>query len=107
MTPTTVSRAEQAAHIMEHFEFARVAQAMKKLNWTWCDTAPNTPSVDQLKVLARRHLDYLIDNPKMTGSSSGGLYASVDAWGHLYLAFVVADWDACDYCHAKDGNLNY
>ena len=97
---TTVSRRKQIAHIMKNFDFSCMAKTMKKLEWTWGGN--KTPTVAQLKKVAKSLLNRLVKDSEVTSCSTGGLCASVDPWGHINLAFVVTDWDAGEYCSANE-----
>ena len=110
-TQTTVSRAAQIDHIMEHFDFAKVERTMKLLDWTWISTAPYTPDVEALRSMAC----YLLNTVDMEANthegsiklSAGGLRASIDAHGEMNLSFVVTDWDASAFCASKENNHDY
>jgi len=50
---------EQVDNIMDEFEFERVHEIMKAVNWTWLDDG--VPYVSDLRKEARRHLYALRD----------------------------------------------
>lgn len=96
---TKIPLADQIDHIMDHFDFERVAKVMKLMNWTWSDKEP--PSIPEMREEARRLLKSLGD--ECVAVSTGGFYASKDGWGQLGLAFVITDWDASEFCATKEG----
>ncbi len=96
--------------VIANFDFERVQQVMKALNWTWCGSE-EVPTIGELKVSAGDRLSCAIEqvlSAKNTEhhevgwmSNSGGLKAM--AWkkedgtlARIQLEFVVEDWDAED-----------
>ncbi len=98
--PTTVSYADQIADIMERFDFEKVARVMELMEWTWGDTYPHSPTVEQLEAHALDLFDG-VREPN-DGVSSGGLRASADAWNQLALDFVVVSADSSELCSYRD-----
>lgn len=47
--------------IMENFNFDRVAEVMKFLNWRWFDAKNGVPTVDEIKEEVKSRLDELIE----------------------------------------------
>ncbi len=95
--------------VLAHFNFEKVKETMKALNWEWADTG--IPSIQDLKESAEYHMNSAIeqavffDNKEHhnTGwiSSSGGFKAT--AWktkkgklAKVQLEFIVSDWEALD-----------
>ena len=93
--------------VLAHFDFDKVNQTMKALNWTWRDEG--IPTIQQLKESAEYHMNSAIEqvlsekNKESHNvafiSASGGFKAS--AWktkkGKLEivrLEFIVSEWDA-------------
>lgn len=79
--------------ILENFEWEKVYQTMKALDWTWYmkDGKDGIPSIDTIQQQAQRHL---VSTYKTGYScSSGGLYSR---WRDdaLELLFIVESWDA-------------
>ncbi len=78
--------------IMDHFDFAKVARAMKSLGWYWGMGANrHIPDQSELRTEARRILRMAIDAE--CSVSTGGFYASCSAAG-LSLKFILHDWEA-------------
>lgn len=81
---------EKIEQIMSEFDFEKVAKAMASVNWTWWDTAPQTPSVDRLRSTARSLLEGCVRGDEPTHSiSTGGFYARKEN-GELSLDFCMA-----------------
>ncbi len=103
--PTKAPLSEQIEYIMAHFDFARVVDVMKTLNWTWYYTDPATPTIDQCRELARQMLvSTTLEN---SYNHSGGFQAVIDQWGQLQLNFVIEDFGASEYCADYDRNMSY
>ena len=81
--------------IEENFEWNKVYQVMKLLDWTWgLDADASIPSVDMLKSEARRLCYYA--HEEQTNISTGGFYAQAYEDG-ISLSFVLENWGAEDY----------
>jgi hypothetical protein len=89
-----IPRDKQIAYLMEVFDFNRVADVMKILNWTWHSTAPKTPNVTQLREVVLKCLNKVDDETTMHGT--GGFRATIDHHGDLDLAFVIDDHNGCE-----------
>ena len=96
--------------VLAHFDFEKVNEVMKAINWTWAGYK-GVPSIKDLKESAEERLQNVIDqvlSPNNTEhyeigwiSATGGFKAT--AWKHkdntlarIQLEFIVTDWDADD-----------
>ena len=87
----------QIDDIMDSFDFGRVAEVMKALDWRWSSTGNQPPNEYELRSYAR---SLLKSNAKCGGwSSCGGFRATrqdgVDngkPWVRLILAFELESW---------------
>ena len=78
--------------IMDHFDFGKVARAMKLLEWYWgMGASRHIPDQSELRTEARRMLRVAID--RKTSICTGGFYASCSTDG-LCLKFILHDWEA-------------
>jgi hypothetical protein len=78
--------------IMDHFDFAKVARAMKTLGWHWgIGEFRHIPDQSELRTEARRMLRMAID--QKASVNTGGFYASCSSNG-LCLKFILTDWEA-------------
>lgn len=84
---------EQIDEIMDYFDFRRVHETMKALNWTWADTAPDVPEEYQLRQVARQLLRRVSERKFPGLVATGGFVAKREA-GRLSLEFVVSEWTA-------------
>ena len=92
--------------VLAHFDFEKVHNVMKAINWTWA--GEGVPSIKVLKEEAENHLNSAVEqalSPNNTEhhevgwiSASGGFKAT--AWKHkdntlarIQLEFIVTDWD--------------
>ena len=86
---------EQIQEIIEEFDFDKVWNAMRLLNWTWHG---EIPTINQIKQSARRYLNlvcqdfYNSNEQSELFYGSGGLEASCDNYG-MRLKFVLTEWD--------------
>lgn len=95
--------------VLAHFDFERVHETMKALNWKWCDQG--VPSIKELKESAEERMSNAIEqvlDPNNTEhhdigwiSATGGFKAM--AWrkedgslAKVQLEFIVTEWDAED-----------
>ena len=81
--------------IIKNFEWGKVQQAMKALNWTWWNSQ-GIPTIDQLSTAGEKLLHGVVDE-KLQIVSTGGFVATrrvVDKEIFLELYFSVASWDA-------------
>jgi hypothetical protein len=84
------------AEIMEHFDFEKCAKAMRAIGWVWHGNTWS-PTVGELKNLAREHFDRLQANPETLSTYSGGLRLAretCDDMHQLVLEFVLAGWES-------------
>jgi hypothetical protein len=80
--------------ILENFDFDLMHDFMCKTSWTWFDTTPSAPTVDQLKSQAIKMLEELIlDGGRISYIRTGGFKASLIK-GSLSLSFVVTEFSA-------------
>lgn len=94
--------------VLAHFDFEKVNQTMKALNWTWWDKAKGVPTIQQLKESAEHHMNSAIEQVLSEKnkeshdvafmSASGGFKAM--AWktkkgklAKVQLEFIVSEWD--------------
>jgi hypothetical protein len=70
----------QIDHLVDNFDWHKVAETMSLMNWTWA-TTPNggVPTVDELKAAARSLMENAVkqlkDSEPWTFAKSGGLSA--------------------------------
>ena len=81
--------------IMRHFDFERVHKVMEFLDWHWAFTSKGVPTVEEIKVEARR---ILIDAcEEETNIATGGFRAVYEKDGtedgepYIGLEFIVED----------------
>jgi hypothetical protein len=79
---------KQIREIMDNFDFARVHDVMKKLNWRWVGAVPTKK---EIKKQAKSLLRHVSSYNEIVCSSTGGLRAENNN-GQLRLAFEVTDW---------------
>jgi len=94
--------------VLANFDFEKVNQTMKALNWTWASIL-EVPTIQQLKESAMDHMNSAIEQVLSEKnkeshevawiSDSGGFKAS--AWktkkgklSRVRLEFIVSEWDA-------------
>ena len=92
--------------VLAHFDFEKVNQTMKALNWTW--HGEGIPSIQSLKESAERYMNSAIEQVLSPNnkehhdvgwiSASGGFKAM--AWktkkgklAKVQLEFIVSEWD--------------
>ena len=88
----------QAAVILASFNFERVAQCMRALNWTWHAAAGNehVPTVAELRACAEMLLHTFREGDgDAVASATGGLRAECKG-GCLSLAFIVERKEGLD-----------
>ena len=77
---------------MDHFDFTRVARAMKSLQWFWVRNGQKKiPEEYEIRAEARRILRMAIDEKSIV--STGGFVAELCSDG-LSLKFVLHDYEA-------------
>lgn len=92
---TMKTKQEQIDEIMDWFDFERVADFMKKVDWKWAPGASMTfgsPTVQELRSEARRMLNHLY-RATCVEISCGGLVARLARDGYLSLTFEVTSWE--------------
>lgn len=90
-------------NILDEFDFHRVQQAMKALDWKYHDTEEDVTSIGELRRMARMCLEqvyYSKDSPEYL-IGCGGFEATRhmyvgDPKKYLSLKFVVAEWNNYD-----------
>jgi hypothetical protein len=80
----------QIDEIMDYFNFAKVALAMKALNWKW--EGEGVPSEPQLRQFARNQLRRLANEPRIKGLFCCGFLAEIDEVGNISLTFILEQW---------------
>jgi hypothetical protein len=92
--------------IINNFDFQKVHDVMKYLDWTWY--SKGIPTVDDIRFSARERIESVIKNCLLDANpneeyfvSSGGLKATAikDDYGQitfLQLEFVIVRWDLND-----------
>jgi len=92
--------------IINNFDFQKVHDVMKYLDWTWY--SKGIPTVDDIRFSARERIESVIKNCLLDANpneeyfvSSGGLKATAikDDYGQitfLQLEFVIVSWDLND-----------
>jgi hypothetical protein len=88
---------EKIDHIMDHFNFNKVEETMKALNWKWA-LANGVPQQYELRTEARRLLkDAASKNVSESDLryyvSTGGFKATKYFDGELELEFIVTSWN--------------
>lgn len=82
---------KKAQEIMESFNFEQVYHYMKTVKWKWYDgqEADHTPSMNQIKTLARSLLTSVVrDDNSCSCLATGGFQALKFPWG-ISLNFVI------------------
>lgn len=88
-------------YIIDHFNFAKVQEAMVALDWKWQhandpdDQTMRVPSIERMKQTAH-HLLYEAATCKERYFATGGFHAQRYEEGDLALQFIVAEYDTCD-----------
>lgn len=83
----------QIENILDNFNFEKVRKTMKTLGWTYRYNL-ESPSIQELRKTAKLNLKTVAFNVGCTTSSSGGFVARMFDDCHLFLCFVVAEYDA-------------
>ena len=93
--------------VLAHFDFDKVNQTMKALNWTWRDEG--IPTIQQLKESAEERMYNAIDQVLSEKNKESHEVAWVSATGgfkamawktkkgklaRVQLEFIVSEWDA-------------
>ncbi len=94
---------KEIENILDEFDFHRVQQAMKALDWKYHDTEEDVTSIGELRRMARSMLMSAysaVDSPEMTmgcGGFEATRYMYVgDPKKYLALKFVVTEWNNYD-----------
>ena len=92
------SKDEQIAQIMDNMNWAKIHKTMVLLNWTWWSSAPESPTIEQLKENGRSYLERVwVQGQRMksfTFIGSGGFTARYEHWEAgpiLSLAFELSE----------------
>ena len=93
--------------VLAHFDFDKVNQTMKALNWTWRDEG--IPTIQQLKESAEERMYNAIDQVLSEKNKESHEVAWISATGgfkamawktkkgklkRIQLEFIVSEWDA-------------
>jgi hypothetical protein len=88
-------------YILDHFNFAKVQEAMVALNWVWQhmddpdDQTMRVPTIERMKQTAARLLHNAATN-KERYFATGGFHAQRYEEGDIALQFIIAEYDTCD-----------
>lgn len=88
-------------YILDHFNFAKVQEAMVALNWVWQhmddpdDQTMRVPTIERMKQTAA-HLLYNAATNKERYFATGGFHAQRFKGGDIQLQFVITEYDTCD-----------
>jgi hypothetical protein len=92
---------EQVEDILDEFDFQRVQDTMKALNWTYHDSADKYPTIGELRKMARRLLTYAhTAKPSPEWSTACGGFEVTrymypgDTEKYVTLKFVVTEWSS-------------
>lgn len=78
--------------VMDNFNFQRVHEVMKFLNWTWAfDPVP--PSVDQIKEFLLNYLESAAQEDGAYEVSCGGFIVRKTADNNFDVAFSISSWE--------------
>ena len=90
---------KQVEDLLDEFDFYRVQKVMEALEWRYHDSTDKTPSIGELRKVARRLLNiaYNADPSPEYRTACGGFDVSRymyvgDNTKYITLKFVVADW---------------
>jgi len=86
-----ISIKKQIKEIIKQFNFVKVANVMKYLDWGWASCSDNVPKVEELKTYAEESL-WRVAKDK-SGFSSGGFRFSIDSDNCLSMEFIITEWD--------------
>ena len=89
--------------IIKEFDFQRVHDVMKLINWKWIDTeaVAYVPHIYQLEETARRLLEEMVKSTKEYDIIATGGFEAVKWDNALVLNFVLTGWD-----EELEGNKN-
>ena len=94
---------KEVEDILDEFDFKRVQDTMKALDWAYFDSDDKYPSIGELRRMARRLLQnaYHADVCPEWTTGSGGFEATRhmyigDDKKYLSLKFVVTEWNNYD-----------
>lgn len=84
-------------HIMENYDFEKVHNCMKKIDWVWAivKSADGIPNIEELKKTAKRLLTEALIKGKQNKFSrigTGGFQATYEN-DVLELSFILTEWD--------------
>ena len=90
MSELTIKKERHIKEILNNFNFEKVHNTMKKLDWEWFNVG--IPTIKDLKKQSKILLEDVCKYD-ICSSSSGGLKA-IKNNDHLELEFVIADYDS-------------
>ncbi len=88
-------------YILDHFNFAKVQDAMLALDWKWQhmndpnDQTLRVPTIERMKETAR-HLLYQVSTNKERYWATGGFHAQRFKDGDIQLQFVLTEYGTED-----------
>jgi hypothetical protein len=82
---------EAIEDLMDCFDFHKVRQAMKALDWRWASLG-DVPAISELRKEARRLLRTAAEYPRDYYFVATGGFVARKEHGILSLSFEVADW---------------
>lgn len=91
MSDFTFPKEKQINYIIQGFDFEKVHNVMKFLNWTWWHIG-QPPSVDDLKKEATKLLEELYDS-EYTYIKTGG-FKVTKYEDHISLEFIITDYSS-------------
>ena len=87
------SMEDKIEEIIEHFDFEKVLDVMKHLDWKWSIGNENrTPNIPELKSRARDVLQDVVDDQHTFWSISTGGFCARKQKNNLELVFQLTRW---------------
>lgn len=85
--------------VMDYFDFSKVLETVRALNWIWVDAEDGIPQEHELRLEARRLMNEVYGYTEKYGvkcrMGTGGFYATYDPeCPYMGLEFCVAIWEA-------------
>lgn len=99
-----MTKSEMVEDMMDCFDFRRVHDCMKALDWEWFSLGERVPEEWEIRKLARKLMLSVPEtyNHEEYGTGSGGLHVRAFYENRnlvsMDLLFVVSEWS----CHVKD-----
>lgn len=87
----TIGKKKHIKYILDNFDFVKVNDIMKKLDWCWFGT-DGVPTIDILKRQASDMLNDIYDSDYTTSSTGG--FEATKFEDHLELKFIISDWSS-------------